>query len=365
MFLTAYNLPHYLISKGIVTAQSVVDGDFMVVEAGRRNRNFKVIRRKNPGLFVKQMKSTEAQAVATLKREAGFYRALESNPNFAQVREVIPRLVDFDERRNALTVSLVSDAESISERQMRVGIYEEDTARLLGEVLGRVHAQGALVAADPAARSLFTYQPPWPLMFDVSGLQFLEKMGAIGPVLAAAIPQTPSLQPMLTALRSRWQYDSLVHGDMKWDNCLIRNHASGTPELILVDWEIADIGDGAWDIAGILKEYVMAVLMNINGRQMAAMQNTPAPPPLALESLQPAVRAFWSAYAATRRLPDPAAYFDRAVRLTGARMVVAVLEYLFNQAQLGTLGTMMLQSSANILQAPQIAAVQLMGTPAT
>jgi len=101
MFITAYNLPHYLISKGIVTAKSVIDGDFVVAEAGRRNRNFKIMRRKHPGLFLKQIKSSEQQAVATLQREAAFYRFIASNPAYASIRDVVPRFVDFDERRSA------------------------------------------------------------------------------------------------------------------------------------------------------------------------------------------------------------------------------------------------------------------------
>ena len=52
MYLTATNLANYLINRDIITAASVVDGDLAVVEAGRRNRNFKVIRRSNPSLFV-------------------------------------------------------------------------------------------------------------------------------------------------------------------------------------------------------------------------------------------------------------------------------------------------------------------------
>ena len=39
MFLTAYNLPHYLLSKGLIDSQSLVAGDFAIAEAGRRNRN--------------------------------------------------------------------------------------------------------------------------------------------------------------------------------------------------------------------------------------------------------------------------------------------------------------------------------------
>ena len=48
MFLTAYNLAHYLTAKGLITMRSVVDGDFILSEAGRRNRNFKVAAASTP-----------------------------------------------------------------------------------------------------------------------------------------------------------------------------------------------------------------------------------------------------------------------------------------------------------------------------
>ena len=45
MLLTSTNIVHYLLERGLVSAEQVVDGDYMVVEAPRRNRNFKVMKR--------------------------------------------------------------------------------------------------------------------------------------------------------------------------------------------------------------------------------------------------------------------------------------------------------------------------------
>ena len=363
MYLTAYNLPHYLISKGIISVQSVVDGDFSVAEAGRRNRNFKVIRRKAPGLFVKQIKTSEAQAVTTLRREAIFYRVVASNPKYSAIRSVIPTIVDHDERRHSLTMNLVGDSESVVERISREGPYGEDIGRILGRTLGQIHSQGLDVAADPGLSGLFTGQPPWPFTLDQTGYGFLESMGAaIGSQLAVAIRQHPTLQPMLTAIRSMWQYDSLIHGDMKWDNCMIAN--ATPPQLTIVDWELVDIGDGAWDVAAIFKEYIMSALNSASIREAMMAQNLPAPPLVSLHALQPAIRAFWQTYVAARRLPDATVYLDRAVRFTAARMLVAVLEYLFTSTELGSLGATLLQTCANILQFPQLAAIQLLGSQA-
>jgi len=365
MFLTAYNLPHYLLSKGLIDAQAIVEGDFTIAEAGRRNRNFKVLRRGASGLFVKQIKTTEAQAITTIQREAAFYRAVHADTKFAAIRGLIPEFVDHDPRRHALALRLTDNAESMQERHAREGKYGEDTARALGRALGLVHLHGSAILSDPAARSLFPCQPPWPLTFDQSGYQMLDALGPIGPALAAGIRQFPSLQPLLSALRSEWKFDSLIHNDMKWDNCLLKIQQDGEPELTIVDWELADLGDGAWDVGTIFKEYIMAVLLNANMRETASAQNYPPPALITLESLQPSIRAFWQAYAAARGLAgyEEQTTLLRAVRLTAGRMIVAVLEYLGPSAQLGTLGTTMLQTSVGLLEAPQIGMLQLMGAP--
>jgi len=365
MFLTAYNLPHYLLSKGLIDARAVVEGDFRIAEVGRRNRNFKVLRSGSPGLFVKQIKTTEAQAITTIQREAAFYRTVHVDPKFMAIRGLIPEFVDHDARRHSLTLRLADNAESMQERHTREAKYGQDTAQVLGRALGRVHVHGSAIMSDPATRSLFACQVPWPLTFDQSGYQMLDGLGPIGPALAAGIRQFPSLQPLLSALRSEWKFDSLIHNDMKWDNCLLKIQQEGEPELTIVDWELADLGDGAWDVGTIFKEYIMAVLLNANMRETTAAQNYPAPPVITLESLQPSIRAFWQAYAVARGLAgyEEQTTLLRAVRLTAGRMIVGVLEYLGPATQLGTLGTTMLQTSAGLLEAPQIAILQLMGAP--
>jgi tRNA A-37 threonylcarbamoyl transferase component Bud32 len=360
MFLTAYNLAHYLMAKGLITTQSVVDGDFILAEAGRRNRNFKLSRRRLPGLFVKQVKSTEPQAIMTIEREAAFYRAI-GDARYAAISGMIPRFIDYDPARYALTLSLTEDAESLSERQMRDSVVAPDVARQLGQALALIHSFGAVVAADTALRPKLPCQIPWPLNVDTAGYGFLSAYGNLGAQLAQAIQETPGLTAGLTALRANWQYDSLTHGDMKWDNCLLRGE-----ELVVVDWELADLGDGAWDVATILKEYIASILINRAMRESARARNTPEPAEITLDTTRPSLSAFWKGYAAGRGLSGPAAdlYLDRAVRFTAGRLVVAVLEYCTFAKDLDPTAKLMLDYARRILEYPQIAAAQLAGVPA-
>lgn len=337
-----------------MSADSIVDGDLVIAEAGRRNRNFKVIRRKQPGLFVKQVKTPDPQAIATIQREAAFYKTVHSDPRVAALSSLIPQLIDYEPRRQAIALSLADPAESMAEQQWRAGAFPEDSARLLGRALATIHAQGPALLEHPEARSLFPMQMPWPIMLDQVGLSSLDTYGLSGPQLAAAIRQSPSLQARLAELRAVWRYDSLIHGDMKWDNCLVEDS-----RITIVDWELADIGDGAWDVAAIFKDYLVTTMFNAQSRQAAKPAIAHA-----LESLQPSIRSFWNGYAISRGLTaaDSGLFLDRAVRFTGARMVLGVLEYVAGAQAFEPLGSSMLQTASNILEAPQIAAAQLIGS---
>ena len=82
MFLNSTNIVYYLLEKNLISAEQVVDGDYMVTEAPRRNRNFKVMKRDRTGLFVKQVQRWEQQAISTVRLEAHCYRLTNEDREF-------------------------------------------------------------------------------------------------------------------------------------------------------------------------------------------------------------------------------------------------------------------------------------------
>ena len=60
----------------------------------------------------------------------------------------------------------------------------------------------------------------------------------------------PLLVQTLREARSLWRPMALIHADLKHDNVLIERAADGLRVRIL-DWEMARIGDPAWDLAGL------------------------------------------------------------------------------------------------------------------
>ena len=362
MYLTASNLPHYLISRGLITTQSVVSGDFVLIETGRRNRNFKVLRRSGPGLFVKQIKSSEAQAITTLEREGLFYSRLRSDPSCSQLRSITPEFVDYDARRHALIVHLLDGYESIADHQRRIGRISTQAAQLLGECLAGYHATAQRMRPELMDRKLFPCDLPWVMNMRDAGYAVLQHYGPVGTQLATALQQFPGFLDRLATLGTLWQIDSLTHGDMKWDNCMVPvNGGAESGELRIIDWELLDLGDGAWDVATVLKEFIMIWLL-------AATDAVPAyaSPAVSLEAMQGAIRSFWNAYASKRGFHDAgrALYLDRSIRFCSARLTVAVLEYLYASPQMTSLMMTMLQLASNIIQAHEWARTALFGLEA-
>src|SRR5215469_6650599 len=110
MHLTPANLAYFLMDRKLIDAGEIVAGNFTVVDASRRNRNFKVIRQGAPGLFVKQMRDMQTDAMLTLKREAACYELARGVPALARI---MPRLIRYDESRHTLTMELLPEAESL------------------------------------------------------------------------------------------------------------------------------------------------------------------------------------------------------------------------------------------------------------
>ena len=363
MYLTASNLAFHLISRGIITPESVVDGDFTLVEVGRRNRNFKVIRQKSPSLFVKQVKTSDVQAVTTLQREAVFYHKVTNDPQFAALKELTPNFIDYDPTRYALVINMLPHMESLAEYQIRTGAFSEKAAAALGRALGKCHSQLPTVMADKDGSTLLYGEIPWVMNLEQVGYSVLEGLEGIGPALAAAIRSNPLHQPLLSTLRPAWQYDSLVHGDPKWENCLVADGNGGQPELKIVDWELINIGDGAWDVGMVFKEFLVSWLLSAPDPQNPLPAAFAPPKERAVTDSHPAAREFWNGYASARGLAGLAAraYLNRSIRFTAARLVMAVLEYFYNATQLSNHAHAILILSAEILKNPDWASAELLG----
>ena len=359
MHLSAANVVHFLLRNGLVEAREVVAGQVSVIDSSRRNRNFKVIRNGGTGLFVKQMRDMQTDAMLTLKREAACYELARDD---ATLRRLMPRLVRYDENRHVIVVDLLPEAESLLNYHTRHRGFPVEIGRMLGEGLGLYHTRAGALIESERLKQLLARQIPLILTLSRGGHAMLGRFGRVGPAISALLQQHKDFEGYLDTLGAEWRFDSLVHGDMKWDNVLVYPTPSGL-DFRIVDWEMADIGDAAWDVGAVLQSFLSVWILSMPIASGLPPESYVSAAALPLENMRPPLHAFWNAYADSRGYgaTERRNQIERCLRFGAARLVWAVVEQRLYAPRLDLAATALLQVSLNILQNPPRAVAELLG----
>jgi thiamine kinase-like enzyme len=364
MILTQENIVHYLIDKNFVTAQTVVNGDFMVQDITRRNRNFKIILKNQKGLFVKQVKNWDAQSVNSLSREATSYSLAQHDENFNGLKQLMPNLIYHDRQRNIIILELFSQSENLSEMHIRLGTFPIDIASSLALSLGTYHKKVSLSIDKVKEKKIFPQALPWMLTVNQQYLQQVKNVDANHFQFFSIIDKYPEFLTSIEQLRNQWQTNSLIHGDMKWDNCLVyKEDNNPNLQLKIIDWELADLGDSAWDVGAIFQTYLSLWVMSIPALQNNNAQQAIPFAKYKIDDMQPAIKQFWNTYTYTMQFEkqNQANQLLKCTQYAAVRMVQTVYEQVHFTKQLTQSGVYLLQLSLNILKNPAEATSALLG----
>lgn len=369
--LTIDDAVPYLLDHGLVTVRSIVEGDLAVITAARRNRNLRIERGDGPGYLIKQPDAPVQGGPHTLWREAAFYDLLQREPALAELRESVPRLLFFDPAGPLLALELLEKPANLWEHYSAFppDRFPVDAARAVGRALGAFHRAGRalLQSADPAdARLAFLPRDlPWVLRVHKPGPELLASLSPANYQTLRILQTQEQLSAHLDRLGRLWHAEALIHGDVKSDNVLVLPPAEtgGEPRVRLVDWELVQVGDPAWDLAGAFQDFVLfwVFSMPLEGglpvEQRAAAARYPLP------VLQGGLRALWRGYRAAAGLgvEEGNARLDRAVRLSAARLIQSAYELAHAADALPAMSVLLLQVSANLLNDPETAQVELYG----
>jgi hypothetical protein len=354
-----------LIDLGAIDAEAVVAGDLLISDSTRRHRNFKVQRRAGAGCFVKQVQPGHAMADQSLHREAMCYWLVAHDARFAALRPLLPGFRAYDGARRTLVLDLLPESENLSEHHERIGRFPVEVGELLGDALGRAHGQVQVPPPQAPGLEVFPRAVPWVLSIHTLVASQFERLSAANAQILGIVRQYPEFQAALDGLRARWSADGLMHGDMKWDNCLVFADAQAPHGLALriVDWELADFGDVGWDVGAIFQSYLSAWILSMPAHEPAgadALVDRAARP---IDSMQPAIAAFWRRYLAVRGV-RPAAAGELLVRCTqyaAARMIQTAYEHMTYAPSVSASSLRLLQVSVNILTRPHDAIRGLLG----
>ena len=355
----------YLLAEGLIARDSVVHGNLSVKSMTRRNRNLMVERDDGPGYLVKQPEDPAGEAAATLGQEAAFYSFCASNEDAAPLREVIPRLAHVGTRQPLLALELIRGAVPLWDyvQQFPPHSFPSWVTRRLGRALAIAHSTLATPGlADHDGLTWLRRNPPWILEVHRPSPALLSVISAANYQILQILQTQSGLSSQLDALRSEWESTCVIHGDVKSDNVLVQSGEGGSDaRLHLVDWELVEIGDPAWDLAGALQGFVIAWILSMTPAQTVDDMIGTATYPLPV--IQEAVRSTLDGYFEASPWPeeDLQRMRGRATRFAAARLIQSAYEFGQMGDVLPPTSVLLLQVAANILADPAGAEEELFG----
>jgi Ser/Thr protein kinase RdoA (MazF antagonist) len=343
-------ISHYLLSLGLVKPRDVVERGLTVVDASRRNAVFVAATADGSAYVVKQAVPT---SVSTLAHEAAVLRVLAHAPGVAAH---VPTVVLHDPAEARLVLRSPGAGRDWGEHH-GTGRFPRMPVRALGRALGALHAlpAGAVESPPPGSDAMWGLslpEPPHALLLDLS---------AAALDVVARLQASRATCDRLAALRARVDATAVVHADLRWENCLAvpAPGARRRTRLLLVDWELAGPGAPGYDVGTVLAEYLRLWVGSIPivepgdpGRLLAQARHP-------LRHMQPAIEAFWTAYAAAAPPGRPA--LGAVVELAALRLLQTAVERAQGVSAPTAHVIALLQLADNLLRRPDEAALILMG----
>lgn len=354
MSLSRASVIPYLLQRQLVSPQAVVDGEVRVTDNSSRNHNFKVEATPGNAYLLKQGATAEGQITVAL--EADFYTRLQSDPGAGRLAEYLPRSYGYDPAEQVLILEWVQNTRNLREFHLNHGSYPTEVAEAVARFLATLHCSGRAPDDWTGTMRKGPGFPAWapPARGPAPGI--VAGLLRINPELAGMIQNYGRFCELLEQASAPRQSKAPIHGDIKWDNVLlVGTPLAGQPvTLKVVDWELLNLGDPCWDAGSFFVDYLALWVFSSAGL---------FPARISLESLQPAMQAFWQTYAGEMRLGGPAAaeWLRRTIECTGLRLVQHAFEIAQVNEQAKSVVTTLLQLSWNILEGPVEAAAQLLG----
>lgn len=371
MLLTGFNIAHYLLDKGYLTPDSVLDGTFTAHPMSSRNANYLINRSvKADGLFVKQIRAWDQEKIETLRTEATCYWLANNEPEYRQLQTFLPTYVAFDAQNYILITKAVSGAISLNDFYLKHKAFPLPLATRQAELLGSFHKNIARSVQDAPSFRLFRKQQPVVFTWSASGFPSYDgQRSEAERQMVQLITQNEDYMNRLAAVREQWNATSLTHGDIKPANFLINENALSTGEydLRLIDWETADIGDPCWDIAAIFQSYLFYWIFNEpvanQAKPSESGQNAYANWGFSLETMQPSMRQFWQTYVDLLDWTTDETHQNllKTVGYCALKLIHTCYESIQQAPTMTTHTARLLQLSLNMLRSPNEAIRSVLG----
>ena len=355
-----------LLEWGLVDRRAIVEGDLELSSVARRNRNWKVESHRGGSYLVKQPEPGTT-AVRTLETEARFYAFCDRESAAAGATRFMVRHRPVASESPVLVVELVENGRSLW-RELRARPAEDlplAVFTLLGQALATIHQtfRSLNLSGEPTLAEL-DGAPPWPFRLNRPRPPQLRRLSPARRLILKIVQSEAGIYAALDRVVERWRTETLIHGDIRSGNVLVVAGDDGRPsDLRLIDWELVQRGDSAWDLAGAFQDLILFWLLSMPRSADLDSRARVAEAEYPLAMIQSAMRALWGGYAERRALAGDSAeaFLRRAVPYAGVRMIQTAWEYGRERERLPSVAVLLMQVVQHVLENPTAARIELFG----
>ncbi|BDS09690.1 phosphotransferase family protein [Aureispira anguillae] len=341
MRLTEKNIHHYLLDKGYLNVQLFMEGDYTLEHHRSRNSIFRVYQEAGTPLFVKQLVDINTENAYLMQKDATAHHLIHHCDVYLKARKFIPNFIGYDPSNQVLVTELFPTAKNLYEVILEHQTFSTSYAKKIAEILHSFHHPIQEELNHNSSLQFFNQQLPW--IINVGEPQFMARHET-NPVIKTIL-EHQDLVHNLDRLRLEWKITSLIHGDVKWVNFVLVGQEEKKEEALkLIDWEIANVGDPLWDVAGVFQSYLSSWVYSYNNGSLQHHKFS-GQEYISIPSIQSGIQAFWKNYAQLKAYSDQEEQLalNQVTRMTAARLLQTAFESNVQHPQL-------LPNTARIIQ---------------
>lgn len=251
MPLAPHDVIPALISGGVVSAQEAVHAGISVHSVGRSHPMFRIEIGGLSRAFLKSFGPRRGATDGTAAQERAVLALAAERPDVAAI--VPQALAWHGEPDIIVTEALVGHAAwSDEEEGGDQGQAWSELVERVAAPLARFHRATRHLAAPDGAPPPDAFAPVEPWGLKLGSGDAPPEIWEAAPLAPAMmrLASDPALSQGLRFARQCWRNLCLIHADLKHDNIILIDGNEGA-RIAIVDWEMARIGDPAWDLAGL------------------------------------------------------------------------------------------------------------------
>lgn len=351
-YLTLANLIPYLLDNQYLSYQMVVAGDVAAQQMLGRNTSFYLKNPYDKDLFIKQAEPSSPINAEFMKKEAYTYQILKTFETYKAFSPYLPHLYNYDPQQHLLVIEAITGTKNLYEFYLQQKTFSPEIAEL----------QAFVLAAYQVTIPTELYQHEWmqvfpaqlPSIFSMFQPEYAEPYhNAASKEIIELMRSQVELVQLVRQLRQEWQISTLIHGDVKWNNFLVKQENNAL-QLWLIDWEMSDVGDPLWDVAGAIQSYLSGWILSLDKNNALLAEPLPEMDFMQLEHMQASAGAFWEAYVKHRQFTneEKTILLEKTLRYTALRLIQTNWENSVFTGELSANNMRLLQFSMNLLKQP-------------